>query len=82
MSLTPVPLGAIHWTAGSPISESPSARVTVQVSEKGSPAIGISGGEILTVVGGSEGQKEWQGMPASLTHLSSSSIFLTVNFFQ
>ena len=56
MSLTP--LGMIHNTVGSPISESPSVRVTVQVSEKGSPADGISGGEILTVGGGSEGQKE------------------------
>ena len=55
-SLTP--LGTVHCTAESPNNESPFARVTVQVSEKGSPAVGISGGEILTVGGGSEGQKE------------------------
>ena len=52
------PLGTTHCTAESPISESPSVRDTVQVSEKGSPIIGNSGGEILTVGGGSEGQKK------------------------
>ena len=52
------PSGPIHCTVGSPISESPSARVTVQVREKDSPAIDISGGEIMTVRGGSEGPKE------------------------
>ena len=56
--VTGTPSGPIHCTVGSPISESPSARVTVQVREKDSPKIGISVSEIVTVGGGSERQKD------------------------
>ena len=40
--LTGTPSGSIHCIAGSPINESPSARMTVQVREKDAPAVGIS----------------------------------------
>ena len=64
------PSGPIHCTDGSPISESPSARVAVQVRGKDSPAIAISGGVIVTVGGGSERPKDMQVMPAALTKYS------------
>ena len=44
--------------------------MTVQVREKDSPAIGISGGEIVTVGGGSEGPKEYQVMSEALSLLT------------
>ena len=48
----------IHWTVDSesPMRQSPSARVTVQVSENNSPAVGISYGGIVTVGGGTKGR--------------------------
>ena len=47
--------GASHCTIRSSVSEPPSSRVTEQVREKGSPAVGVpTGGEILTVGGGAE----------------------------
>ena len=50
------PSEPIHWIVDSesPIRWSPSARVTVQVSENNSPAVGISYGEIVTVGGGTK----------------------------
>ena len=49
--------GASHCTIKSSVSEPPSSRVTEQVREKGSPAVGFPPcGEILTMGGGAE---EW-----------------------
>ena len=47
--------GPVHCTSG---SESPTTRMTVQVREKGSPAVGIPSGEIMTLGGGTEEWKE------------------------
>ena len=45
--------GASHCTIKSSVSKPPSSRVTEQVREKGSPAVGVpSGGGILTMGGG------------------------------
>ena len=48
------PLGPVHCTD----RESPTVRMTVHVREKGSPAIGLPGGETVTLGGGTEGWKE------------------------
>ena len=49
--------GASHCTVRSSVSGPPSSRVTEQVREKDSPAVGVPpGGEILTLGGGAE---EW-----------------------
>ena len=71
------PSGNIHCTAGSPISESSTTRVTVQVREKDCPAIAISGGEIVTVGGESERPKEQQVMLTALAHQSFLACFHT-----
>ena len=46
--------GPVHCTDG----KSPTVRMTVQLREKGSPAVGVPGGEIVALGGGTEGWKE------------------------
>ena len=48
------PSGCVHCTD----SESPTVRMTVHVREKGSPAVGVPGGEIVALGGGTKGWKE------------------------
>ena len=48
--------GGSHCTVRSSVSESPSARVTVQVRVKGSPAVSVPVEEIVTLGRGAE---EW-----------------------
>ena len=48
------PLGPVHCTDG----VSPTVTMTVHVREKGSPAVGVPGGEIVALGGGTEGWKE------------------------
>ena len=54
--LMTAPSGPVHCTD----SESPTARMTVHVREKGSPAVGVPGGEIVALGGWTEGWKEKQ----------------------
>ena len=49
--------GPVHCTSN---SESPTARVTVHVKENISPVVGLPGGEIVALGGGTEGWNEQQ----------------------
>ena len=53
-----VSTGASHCTIRSSVSEPPSARVTEQVREKGSPAVGVPVEEIVTLGRGAEARNE------------------------
>ena len=49
------PSGPVHCTSN---SKSPTVRKIVHVREKGSPAVGVPGEEIVALGGGTEGWKE------------------------
>ena len=53
---TAISTGASHCIVRSSVSEPPSSRVTEQVREKGSPAVGVPVEEIVTLGRGAE---EW-----------------------
>ena len=67
------PSEPIHCTVDSesPMRWSPSARVTVQVSENNFPTVGVSCGEIVTVGGGTKGRNS--------SHHSSVAIYLCMH---